>query len=84
MLALNLLNSNRLLGNSKRIIKGDFLADSFIRAICVISFPNGLNKASNTTSSILSIYLIRIFLCPAGVAGVAITLLRLIREEVKI
>ena len=75
MLTLNLLNSNRLLGDSKRTIKGDFLAISFVRAIYAISFPNGLNKASNTASSILSIYFIRTFLYPAGVTGVAVTLL---------
>ena len=45
MLAFNLLNSNRLLGNSKRIIKGNLLAVSFVRAIYIISFLNGLNEA---------------------------------------
>ena len=45
VLALNLLNSNRLLGNSKRTIKGNLPAVSFVGAIYTISFPNGLNKA---------------------------------------
>ena len=45
MLALNLLNSNRLLGNSKRMIKGNLPAVSFVGAICTISFLNGLNEA---------------------------------------
>ena len=45
VLALNLLNSNRLLGDSKCIIKGNLLAVSFIGAICVISFLNGFKEA---------------------------------------
>ena len=45
ILTLNLLNSNRLLGNSKRTIKGNLLAVSFVGAIYTISFPNGLNEA---------------------------------------
>jgi len=39
-----------------------------------------LTRPSNIASSILSVYLKRAFLCLAGVAGVAITLLRLVRE----
>jgi len=45
MLALNLLKSNRLLGNSNYISKSNLPAVSFVRAICAISFINGLNKA---------------------------------------
>ena len=45
VLTLNLLNSNRLLSDSKCIIKGNLLAVSFVEAICAISFPNGLNEA---------------------------------------
>ena len=40
-------------------------------------------RPSNIASSILSVHLIRAFLCPAGVAGVAgvaVALLRLVRE----
>ena len=45
VLALNLLNSNRLLGDSKRIIKGNLPAVNFIRAICTIFFLNSLKEA---------------------------------------
>jgi len=86
MLAFNLLNSNKLLGNSKRITKGNLLAVSFVGAIYKYSFQTALTRPSNIASSILSVHLICVFLCPIGVAGVAgvadvaITLLWLIQE----
>ena len=79
VLALNLLNSNRLLGDSKRTIEGNLPAVNFVRAICATLSE----RPSNVASSILSVHLIRVFLCPAGVAGVAgvaVTLPRLVRE----
>jgi len=45
MLTLNLPNSKGLLGNSNCISKSNLPAISFIRAICAISFINGLNEA---------------------------------------
>jgi len=45
ILTLNLLKSNRLLGNSNYTNKSNLPAVSFIRAIYTISFINGLNKA---------------------------------------
>jgi len=45
VLALNLLKSNRLLGNSKRTIKSNLPAVRFVRAIYAKFFLNGLNKA---------------------------------------
>ena len=77
VLALNLLDSNRLLGDSKRTIEGNLPAVSFVGAICTISFPNSPTRPSKIASSISSVHLIRAFLCPAGVA---VTLLRLVRE----
>ena len=41
----NLFKSNKLLNNSKRIIKSNLLAVRFIRAIYIIPFLNGLNEA---------------------------------------
>ena len=45
LFTLNLLKSNRLLGNSKYIIKSNLPAVRFVRAIYIKSFLNGLNKA---------------------------------------
>ena len=45
ILALNLLDSNKLLGDSKCIIEGNFLAINFVGVICAISFLNSFNKA---------------------------------------
>jgi len=40
----NLFKSNRLLNNNKRIIKSNFLAIRFVRAIYVKSFLNSFNE----------------------------------------
>jgi len=45
VLALNLLKSNRLLGNGNCTRKSNLQAVSFVRAIYAIFFINGLNEA---------------------------------------
>ena len=83
VLALNLLNSNRLLGDSKRTIEGNLPAVSFVRAICAtLSERPQRGLLMSPPPSCLSILYAHSYAprAIAGVAGVAVTLPRLVRE----